>query len=320
MSLSINTNHAAVRASANLAMNNELLMKSMQRLSSGRRIIDTSDDAGGLAIAMKLNSSIEKLKGVSSNIKNSISFLDVQDGIMQGAAGILERMSELKSLSQDVLKNSSDIDTYNTEFKNLQVQLYQMSKEKFNGISLFATTTTATGSTQAIFGANNSSTDNTITIYTTESGDSGPKVSVHKAVILSAITFDENRVSISKAFGESGTKTLAATSSADAKSLDNFTTSFFTQAIENVASLRAQNGGSMSRLDFAMSNLDRTRANLEASYGQIMDVGYCRRKYKASKVSDTCTSLSVNAGTGERNAKRGYDVTWIECQNHTNIS
>ena len=283
MSLSINTNHAAVRASANLAMNNELLMKSMQRLSSGKRIIDTSDDAGGLAIAMKLNSSIEKLKGVSSNIKNSISFLDVQDGIIQGAAGILERMSELKSLSQDVLKNSSDIDTYNTEFKNLQVQLYQMSKEKFNGISLFATTTTATGSTQAIFGANNSSTDNTITIYTTESGDSGPKVSVHKAVLLSAITFDENRVSISKAFGESGTKTLAATSSADAKALDNFTTSFFTQAIENVASLRAQNGGSMSRLDFAMSNLDRTRANLEASYGQIMDVDIAEESTKLAK-------------------------------------
>lgn len=283
MSLSINTNHAAVRASANLAMNNELLMKSMQRLSSGRRIIDTSDDAGGLAIAMKLNSSIEKLKGVSSNIKNSISFLDVQDGIIQGAAGILERMSELKSLSQDVLKNSSDIDTYNTEFKNLQVQLYQMSREKFNGISLFATTTTAAGSTQAIFGANNSSTDNTITIYTTESGDSGPKVSVHKAVLLSAITFDENRVSISKAFGESGTKTLAATSSANAKSLDNFTTSFFTQAIENVASLRAQNGGSMSRLDFAMSNLDRTRANLEASYGQIMDVDIAEESTKLAK-------------------------------------
>ena len=104
MSLSINTNHAAVRASANLAMNNELLMKSMQCFSSGKRIIDTSDDAGGLAIAMKLNSSIEKLKGVSSNIKNSISFLDVQDGIIQGAAGILERMSELKSLSGMSLK------------------------------------------------------------------------------------------------------------------------------------------------------------------------------------------------------------------------
>ena len=166
MSLSINTNFAAVQASHNLSLNNELLMKSMQRLASGKRIIDTSDDAGGLAIAMKLNSSIEKLKGVSSNIKNSVSFLDVQDGIMQGAAGILERMSELKSLSQDVLKNTSDINTYNTEFQNLQVQLYQMSKEKFNGIRLFATTTEATGGTYAVFGNNNSSTDNTITIFT----------------------------------------------------------------------------------------------------------------------------------------------------------
>ena len=56
--LSINTNHAAVRANANLAKNNELLVKSMQRYPM-EEIIDTSDDAGGLAIAMKLNSSIE---------------------------------------------------------------------------------------------------------------------------------------------------------------------------------------------------------------------------------------------------------------------
>ena len=166
MPLSINTNYAAVTASANLARNNDLLMKSMARLASGKRIIDTADDAGGLAVAMKLNSSIEKLKGVSSNIKNAISFLDVQDGIMQGAAGILERMSELKSLSQDVLKNSADINTYNTEFKNLQVQLYQMSKEKFNGVSLFATKTTSTGSIDAVFGNDNSGTDNTISIFT----------------------------------------------------------------------------------------------------------------------------------------------------------
>ena len=283
MSLSINTNHAAVRASQNLAINNELLMKSMQRLASGKRIIDTSDDAGGLAIAMKLNSSIEKLKGVSSNIKNSISFLDVQDGIMQGAAGILERMSELKSLSQDVLKNSSDINTYNTEFKNLQVQLFQMSKEKFNGISLFATTTEATGGSAAVFGNNNSSTDNTITIFTTEGGSSGPKVSVHKALLLSAITFDENQVSVSQAFGSSGSKTFAVSVSGSAKVLDDFTTSFFTQAIENIASLRAQNGGSMSRLDFAMTNLDRTRANLEASYGQIMDVDIAEESTRLAK-------------------------------------
>ena len=47
----------------------------------------------------------------------------------------MNRMIELKGLSQDVLKNSSDNDNYNREFRNLQVQLYeQMSNLTFNGV------------------------------------------------------------------------------------------------------------------------------------------------------------------------------------------
>ena len=59
-----------------------------------------------------------------------------------------------------------------------------------------------------------------------------------------------------------GSKTFAVSVSGNAKVLDDFTTSFY-QAIENIASLRAQNGGSMSRLDFAMTNLDRTGQTLK---------------------------------------------------------
>ena len=44
-------------------------------------------------------------------------------------------MAELKALSQDVLKNASDIANYNREFQNLQVQLHQMSQTTFNGVS-----------------------------------------------------------------------------------------------------------------------------------------------------------------------------------------
>ena len=75
-------------------------------------------------------------------------------------------MAELKSLSQDVLKNSSDIANYNTEFKNLQVQLYQISQDTFNGVSLFAVKATD-GTTNGVFGGG-ASVDNTVSIYTTE--------------------------------------------------------------------------------------------------------------------------------------------------------
>ena len=87
---------------------------------------------------MKLESAITRLSGAQINVQNAISFLEVQDGVMEAAGKIVNRMIELKGLSQDVLKNTSDIENYNREFKDLQVQLKDMTDVKFNGVSLFA--------------------------------------------------------------------------------------------------------------------------------------------------------------------------------------
>ena len=137
MSLTINTNTAAISAAFNLAKNNDMLNKSLNRLSSGKRITKPSDDAGGLAISMKLSSSIARSRAVSSNIQNAQSFAAVQDGVLKAAANIIDRMSELKSYSLDVMKSSQDVGNYNTEFKSLQAQLQSLTIEKFNGVSLF---------------------------------------------------------------------------------------------------------------------------------------------------------------------------------------
>jgi flagellin len=280
MSLTINTNAAAVTASYNLSRNNAALQKSLSRLSSGKRIVETSDDAGGLAVSMKLNAQINRMQGVANNIQNAISYLDVQDGVMQGAASIVTRMAELKALSQDVLKNSSDIANYNTEFKNLQVQLYQISQETFNGVSLFAIKVTG-GATDAVFG-NGSSADNTVSIYTTANGASGPIVSLSKAVLLSALTFNSSDMKTNLAFGATGT-TLAATSNAGAVDLSTISVSFFTQAIENIATLRAENGGTVSRLNFAFEQSNRTKSTLEAANGRIMDVDIAAESTRLAK-------------------------------------
>jgi len=280
MSLTINTNSAAVTASYNLSRNNAALQKSLSRLSSGKRIVQTSDDAGGLAVSMKLKASINRMQGVANNIQNAVSYLDVQDGVLQGAASIVSRMAELKSLSQDVLKNSSDIANYNTEFKNLQVQLYQISQEKFNGVSLFAIKATG-GASDAVFGGGNTK-DNTVSIYTTENGSSGPIVSLSKAALLSALTFNSTDASTNLAFGATG-KTLAATKGANSVDLSTLTVSFFTQAIENIASLRAENGGAVSRLNFALEQANRTKANLEAANGRIMDVDIAAESTRLAK-------------------------------------
>jgi flagellin len=197
MSLYISTNQGAVTANYNLGRNSTELQRSMQRLASGSRINRPSDDAGGLAVSMKLQAAINRLAGAEKNIQNGISYLEVQDGILESIGTIVDRMSELKGLSRDVMKNENDQKTYNREFKDLQIQLKDMINGTFNGVSLFAmhSTNTATGVvsiTQGVFDIDGGKSlrDNTIDVFTSADGSAGAKVSIHKALAWSALTFN----------------------------------------------------------------------------------------------------------------------------------
>ncbi len=137
MSVVINTNYAATVAADNLAMSNSSLQKSLNRLSSGSKIVNPADDAGGLAVAMKLSAAAKRSGAAATNIGNAVSFLQTQDGVMKVAAKVLDRMSELATLHTDVTKNSDDTANYEAEFDQLKSELTNLSGSTFNGISLF---------------------------------------------------------------------------------------------------------------------------------------------------------------------------------------
>lgn len=141
MSVSLLTNHSATVSANNLSSVSAQLQRSLNRLSSGSKIVNPSDDAGGLAVSTKMGAAIKRQAAASNNISNAMSYLQTQDGAMNSATAILSRMGELKTLSQDVTKNSSDKANYNTEFTALQEQLSALAEEKFNGISLFSSST-----------------------------------------------------------------------------------------------------------------------------------------------------------------------------------
>ena len=139
MSLVINTNSIASTAANNLHANQSNLQKSLARLSSGSKIVIPADDAGGLAVANKLKAVMNRNVRAQQNVQNGNSFLQVQDGALKTSSQILDRMSELKTMSLDVTKNSDDIANYQAEFGQLQLQLQNIRDEKFNGINLFQT-------------------------------------------------------------------------------------------------------------------------------------------------------------------------------------
>jgi flagellin len=269
---------AAARANFYLSRNNLALQKSLTRLASGSRVINPADDAGGLAVAMKLESSINRLAGAEKNIQNAMSFLEVQDGILETVGQIVDRMSELKGLYHDVMKNTSDRDSYNNEFKDLQVQLYDMSNEQFNKVSLFARYTEVDGIVPGQYNAG-SQLDNTLNVYISEDGDAGTKVSVHKAMLLSALTINaQQRTPETYDAGNQGTVVRFANPSLDGTGADkpiglgDVSVGIFTTVIQNIAGLRSQNGAAMSRLRFAADHVSLQRANLTAAKSRIMDV------------------------------------------------
>jgi len=140
MSVVINTNYAATVASNNLATSNTMLQKSLNRLSSGSKIVSPADDAGGLAVSMKLSASAVRQGAVANNIGNAVSLLQSQDGALKVTGQVLQRISELRVLNDDVTKSTSDKANYNAEFTALQAQLTANSAEKFNGVSMFGAT------------------------------------------------------------------------------------------------------------------------------------------------------------------------------------
>ena len=299
MSLNVSTNTAALRAGSQLAKNNSLLQRSFDRLSSGRRLTTPLDDPGGLAVSMKLQSSINRLSGAQNNVQNAISFLEVQDGMLETTGKIIDRMSELKGLaSQDPMKSAQDRASYNNEFKDLQTQLYDISQMKFNGVSMFAKTVEEQGTTQAVFGAQNQNKnlDHTITIYTSADGAAGSKVSLHKSMLLSALTVN-TATKASSAYTTTGNgsadgdettgfeATFATASGGTTLDLDDISVGVFTQALENISFLRAQNGGSQSRLSFNLESLGQQKTNMRAALGRIVDVDMAEESTNLSKYS-----------------------------------
>jgi flagellin len=95
MSLRINSNTAAFNAFRNLSINDDMLSKSLEKLSSGFRINRAADDAAGLVKSESLRSEVRGLQQAVRNAQDGISFVQTAEGGLVEVHAILQRMREL---------------------------------------------------------------------------------------------------------------------------------------------------------------------------------------------------------------------------------
>jgi len=263
--ISINTNSASSAAAYNLSNTNVSLQRSLNRLSSGSRINSSSDDAGGLAVSMKLAASIRRTEATQANVNNALSMLETQDGVLKTAEKVLGRMSELVQLATDVTKSSTDTALYQTEYQSLQSQLGSMIGEKFNGVSLF----TAGGGDTNI-------SHNDLTVVTSHDGT--------QTIGLSQLDLGAVGVYVGTA---SGSSLNSVTSNNVFQNVTTAAAAITTvnQAIQNLATLRATNGSQQVRLTFAADVLAVNKTNLESANGRITDVDIASESANLSRLN-----------------------------------
>lgn len=331
--ISINVNPAASGAGLNLGKANDALQKSLSRLSSGRRIVNSSDDAGGLAVSMKMAAAQKRTEATAINLRNIVSFLDTQDGAFKVADKVLSRMSELTTLARDVTKNSGDVENYDKEFQNLQDQLTSLGTEKFNGVNLFS----VDGSTFVVPTSEDGSQNSTVTKATM---DSDPAVSMMingfvqisgaptPAYIPKQSSYSEGdtvynldgstfTMSTAQALAATNIVTGVDTSSTNALAsatggVLNYENSasfaYVSQmALQNVADMRAQNGAEMSRINFAQDLLNINAINLEAANSRIIDVDVAAESSQLARfqiLQQAGTAMLAQANTSQQSLVR----------------
>ncbi len=270
----INTNIQALASARNLNHSQEMLGRSLTRLSSGSKIVNPSDDAAGLAVSEKLDAQGKRVKAATTNVQNAVSYVQTADGFMSGMTKILSRMSELGILAKDVTKNPSDVDLYQKEFTALQDQVRATVGGKTSEIGGTADVDSPLGAFNGIvlFGSNPSGLNVTIG----QAVGQDMKISesnLRTGAMLEVIKQDS-----------SGNYTLKST---DADSIQKITDS-----IQHVATQRATLGAAQSRLELASTTLQVEYENLSSAISRIRDVDVADESTQYAKYN-----ILVQSGT-----------------------
>ena len=277
--ISINTNPAASAAAYSLDNISRNLQKTLTRLSSGSKIVTPGDDAGGLAVSMRLNAAVRRTEATQTNVSNAQSFLETQDGVLKAAEKVINRLGELTQLATDVTKGTSDLALYQTEVNQLKNQIKSLLSETFNGVSLFSSNgaTSASGAISAS-GATAynivASQDGTQTIGISKA-DMGALFALVAGTSSSPSTATISTTAGINLYDTSGGSTL--------QQLGTTSIATITSAIQAIATLRANNGAEQSRLGFAADVLSINKTNLESANSRILDVDIAEESAKLAR-------------------------------------
>jgi flagellin len=143
MSLTINTNLAALDANRNLTGTENMLAASMQRLSSGLKINSAADDVAGYAISERLQGQVNGLRQATQNSQDAVSLAQTAQGSLNDVEKMLQRIRELAVQYANGTTSKTDQAAIQSEVNQLVSEISRVGETtQFNGVDLLNGKTT----------------------------------------------------------------------------------------------------------------------------------------------------------------------------------
>lgn len=262
--MQVQNNIASINAARNQGIETGKLKKSLEKLSSGFRIVRAGDDAAGLAISEGMRSRINSLNQAMKNIDDGIGLTNVGDGALTEVHSMLQRLKTLALKSANGTYDQSNRETLNMERDHILEEIDRIgSTTKFGEISLFSR-----ADANAITpGWQPPELDDTIPLQIGGSAQDGEVLDVERYYIGSKeLQLDKTNFSTV----EKGQKSVE----------------YIENAIEAVSKVRASFGAAYMHLDHTHNNLSVTSENMQAAESQIRDTNMAEEitKYTSSNI------------------------------------
>ena len=262
--MQVQNNIASINAARNQGIETGKLKKSLEKLSSGFRIVRAGDDAAGLAISEGMRSMINSLNQAMKNIDDGIGLTNVGDGALTEVHSMLQRLKTLALKSANGTYDQSNRETLNMEKDQILEEIDRIgSTTKFGEISLFSRAD-ANANTQLW---QPPKLDDTIPLQIGGSAQAGEVLDVERYYIGSReLKLDQTDFSDV----EKGQKSVG----------------YIEDAIEAVSKVRASFGAAYMHLDHTHNNLSVTSENMQAAESQIRDTNMAEEitKYTSSNI------------------------------------
>jgi flagellin len=264
----INTNVAALRAQNASRMAGTTLATAMERLSTGKRINSAKDDAAGLAIATRMDAKVRGLNQAIRNANDGISLTQTAEGAMGEISNILVRLRELAvQAANGTLSDDEDRAVIATESTALIAQIDDIAnRTAFNGITLLDTAT------------------NTINIQTGVDADDTVDLELSD---LNSVVLLTSATAVDMTTADKATDSLTI--------LDD--------AIDAVATARADVGAVQNRLEATVNNLTSTAMNLTEAKSRIEDADFSAestRLASAQILAQASTAMLAQANQSQQ--------------------